>query len=244
MPLVTVLPMLLSLLFLGALASPGIAALDRFARFLTPLERFAYGAVLGIVAGTLALVPAAMLFGFNAPVVLGTAVASIVVAAFLVVGPGRRRGGGLPIALGERLRDLVGRLDPWATALVALLVVRWALLWSSALTIRPDGLWAGHEYIWSDWPTHLGIVTHFAFGGNFPPEHPLFAGLPLSYHYLSDLTPAAFVLLGMDPLAVLPLHSFVFSILVVLGLYAFARRLSGVRSIATLAVILLRRSAT
>ena len=59
MPLVTVLPMLLSLLFLGALASPGIAALDRFARFLTPLERFAYGAVLGIVAGTLALVPAA-----------------------------------------------------------------------------------------------------------------------------------------------------------------------------------------
>jgi len=26
-----------------------------------------------------------------------------------------------------------------------LLVARWALLWSSALTLRPDGLWAGHE---------------------------------------------------------------------------------------------------
>jgi len=233
----------LSLLFLGALASTGIAALDRFARFLTPLERFAYGAVLGIVAGTLALVPAATLLGFNPPVVLGIAVASVGVAALLAFGPGshnrgRRRGGGPPVALGERLLAFVGWLDPWATALVALLVVRWALLWSSALTIRPDGLWAGHEYLWSDWPTHLGIVTRFAFGGNFPPENTLFAGLPLSYHYLSDLTPAAFVVLGMDPLAVLPFHSFLLSILAVLGLYAFARRLSGVRSIATLTVIL------
>ncbi len=239
MPLVAVLPMLLSLLFLGAIASTGVAAIDRFARWLTPLERFAYGAVLGIVAGTLALVPVATLFGFNPPVVLGTGVGSVVVSAILVVAPGgRRRPGAARAGLSDQLRDLVGRLDPWATALVALLVVRWALLWSSALTVRPDGLWAGHEYIWSDWPTHLGIVTHFAFGGNFPPEHPLFAGLPLSYHYLSDLTPAAFVVLGMDPLAVLPLHSFLLSILAVLGIYAFARRLGGVRSIATLAVIL------
>jgi hypothetical protein len=239
MPLVAILPMLLSLLFLCALASPGIAALDRFARFLTPLERFAYGAVLGMVGGTLAIVPAATLLGFNPPVVLGVAVASVAVAGLLAFGPGGRRGGGRPgVGLGERLRDLIGRLDPWATALVALLVVRWALLWSSALTVRPDGLWAGHEYIWSDWPTHLGIVTRFAFGGNFPPENTLFAGLPLSYHYLSDLTPAAFVVLGMDPLAVLPFHSFLLSIVAVLGLYAFARRLSGVRSIATLAVIL------
>ena len=239
MPLVAVLPTLLSLLFLVAIAAPGIAALDRFARWLTPLERFAYGAVLGIVVGTLALVPAATLLGFNPPVVLGTSVLSIVAAAVLVVGPGRgRRPVGPPVTLADRLRDLVGRLDPWATALVGLLTVRWALLWSSALTVRADGLWAGHEYIWSDWPTHLGIVTRFAFGGNFPPENTLFAGLPLSYHYLSDLTPAAFVVLGMDPLSVLPLHSFVLSILVALGLYAFARRLSGVRSIATLAVIL------
>ena len=243
MPLVAILPVTLSLLFLCALASTGIAALDRFARFLTPLERFAYGAVLGIVAGTLALVPAATLLGFSPPVVLGVGVASVGVATLLVFAPGRlrrgrRRGGGPPVALGQRLRDLAGRLDPWATALVALLVVRWALLWSSALTIRPDGLWAGHEYLWSDWPTHLGIVTRFAFGGNFPPEHLLYAGLPLSYHYLSDLTPAAFVVLGMDVLAVLPFHSFLLSILAALGLYAFARRLSGVRSIATLAVIL------
>ena len=237
MPLVAVLPTLLSLLFMGALASAGIAALNRLARYLTPLERLAYGAVLGIVAGTLALVPAATLLGFSQPVVVGTAIASIVVAAlFTFARRGRRTGP--TVALGERLRDLVGRLDPWATALVGLLTVRWALLWASALTLRPDGLWAGHEYIWSDWPTHLGIVTRFAYGGNFPPENTLFAGLPLSYHYLSDLTPAAFVVLGMDPLAVLPLHSFVLSIVVVLALYAFARRLSGVRSIATLAVVL------
>jgi hypothetical protein len=239
MPLVAVVPTLLSLLFLCSLASAGVAALNRLARWLTPLERFAYGAVLGLVAGTLAMVPAATLLGFNPLVVVGTAAASIAVAALLVSGPGRGSGRrGPPVARGRRLRDLLGRLDPWATALVAILVVRWSLLWSSALTVRADGLWAGHEYIWSDFPTHLGIVTRFAYGGNFPPENTLFAGLPLSYHYLSDLTPAAFVVLGMDPLAVLPLHSFVLSVLVLLGLYAFVRRLSGVRSIATLAVVL------
>ena len=91
MPLVAVLPTLLSLLFMGALASAGIAALNRFARYLTPLERLAYGAVLGIVAGTLALVPAATLLGFSQPVVVGTAIASIVVAAlFTFARRGRR----------------------------------------------------------------------------------------------------------------------------------------------------------
>ena len=63
----------------------------------------------------------------------------------------------------------------------------------------PTGLFAGHVNIWGDWPVHLGIVSSFAYGANFPPEHPRFADHAFAYHYLSDLTAAAPVTLGMDP---------------------------------------------
>ncbi len=130
------------------------------------------------------------------------------------------------------------RLDPWGTVLFAGLAVRWSLLWQDALQQLPDGLWAGHEYIWSDWPTHIGIVTRFAYGDNFPPVNTLFAGLPLSYHYLSDLTPAAFVLFGMAVVQALPFHSLVLSLVAALSLWAFIRRLGIATSIATLGTFL------
>lgn len=220
---------LLSLVLLAALAAPGIAALGRFAPFLSPLERYAHGAVLGIVVGTLALLPAGAIAGFTALVVAALAVVALLVAVVL---------GGRPANVLADLASVRSRIDPVATLVIGAFAIRWAVLWSSALTVQADGLWAGHEYIWSDWPTHLGIVSAFAYGGNFPPEHTLFAGLPLSYHHLSDLTPAAFVTLGMDPITALPLHSFVLSVVVALGLYAFVRRLSRSRAVATLAVVL------
>jgi hypothetical protein len=249
-------PVLLSLAWLIALALPGIAGLARFAPFLTPLERFAHGAIVGIVAGTLALVPLAIVFGLTPAVVLGVGVAwtALAVAFWLLPGP-RGRGEGRaaagraddPRARIERLRDaligggwagFVGRLDPWGTVLFGALTVRWAWLWRDAIQRLPDGLWAGHEYLWSDWPTHIGIVTRFAYGDNFPAQNTLFAGLPLSYHYLSDLTPAGMVVLGMDPIAALPLHSFVLSLVAALSIWAFIRRLAIRPSIATLGTFL------
>lgn len=238
------MPELASLVLLAALAAPGIAVLGRAVPWLTPLERFAYGAVLGLVVGTLAYLPLATLLGFTAGLVWAVAVLGVAVAAAVGREGLRRvaRGGADPRALAERIRqavmDLRDRIDPIGYLVVGAFVVRWALLWTSAMTVEPDGLWAGHEYLWSDWPTHLGIVSAFAYGNNFPPEHILYAGLPLSYHHLSDLTPAAMVVLGMTPWDALSLHSFVLSVVVALALYAFVRRLSGSRAAASLALVL------
>jgi len=245
-------PAFLSLVWLVALAVPGITALGRFAPWLTPLERTAHGAVLGIVVGTLALVPLATLAGgLSIALVLGVGVVSLVIGLAIALlprdRPATRSGGRTSGGSGRGLMDLlaavdprgfVGRLDPWGSALFAGLAIRWWYLWSGALESLPDGLWAGHEYIWSDWPTHLGIVTRFAWGDNFPPVNTLYAGAPLSYHYLSDLTPAAFVTLGMDPIAALPLHSLVLSLVAALSLWAFIRRLGIATSIATLGTFL------
>ncbi len=235
------MPVLLSLTWLAALGAFGIAALYRVAPFLTRLERVAYGIVLGLVVGTLALLPLATLAGQLSPViVVGVGVASGGLAGVLWFGPG---GPGLPRVGGaEDLRDRwwhwVGGLDPWGTALIGILTARWVFLWWGAVQRLEDGLWAGHEYLWSDWPTHIGIVTRFAWGENFPPQNTLYAGLPLSYHHLSDLTPAGMVVLGMDPVAALPLHSFLLSIVAALAIWAFIRRLAVAPSIATLGTLL------
>jgi hypothetical protein len=236
-------PVLLSLAWLIALALPGIAALARFAPFLTPLERLAHGAVLGIVTGTLALVPLAVVAGLTPAVVVGVGLLWLGASLALWLLPSRGGQSDPPARRIAHLRSwlvdggiggFVGRLDPWGTALFAALTVRWAWLWRDAVQRLPDGLWAGHEYIWSDWPTHIGIVTRFAYGDNFLPQNTLYAGLPLSYHYLSDLTPAGMVVLGMDPIAALPLHSFVLSLVAALSLWAFIRRLGIKPAIATL----------
>ncbi len=237
----------LSLAWLVALALPGVAALGRLAPFLTPLERAAHGTVLGIVAGTLLLLPLATAFGLSVPVVLAVGAVAVLLALVLWLAPARgvgappARGGldaWLALARSSVPRAVFARLDLWGSALFVALAARWALLWQSALQLRPDALYAGHEYIWSDWPTHLGIVTRFAYGDNFPPQNTLYAGLPLGYHYLSDLTPAAMVTLGMDPLAALPFHSFLLSLVTALSLWAFVRRLARAPSIATVATVL------
>jgi hypothetical protein len=236
--------------WLAALALPGIAALWRFAPFLTPLERFAHGTVLGIVVGTLVLIPTATLFGLQVWLVVLVGVASVAAALALWLAPGGA-GGRTAHALTprDRVRHLRAwllagwmpwalRLDPWGSALFGALSVRWLWLWGDALQVTANGLWAGHEYIWSDWPTHIGIVTRFAYGDNFMPQNTLFAGLPLSYHYLSDLTPAAMVVLGMNVVDALPLHSLLLSLVAALSLWAFIRRLGILPSIATLGTVL------
>ena len=47
-----------------------------------------------------------------------------------------------------------------------------------------------------DLPYHLQITASFAYGENFPPQNPVFAGVGFSYHYISDFLAALFVVAG------------------------------------------------
>jgi hypothetical protein len=219
-----------SLAWLAALASFGIALLGRVAPWLARVERVAYGAVLGQVLGSLALLGVALLRGsLETGAVIGVGIAALAVA--LVLARGAR-----PQAPGPAPPDPTPAWLPWLV--LGALAVRWAFLWSHALEIGPAGLYAGHHHIWGDWSLHLGDTTAFAWGDNFPPLHPRYAGLPNTYHYLTSITCAAMVKLGMSPTAALPLHSFVGSMLVALATLGFARRLTGNMRAATLAVVL------
>ncbi len=93
------------------------------------------------------------------------------------------------------------------------------------LRVDATGLWAAQRSIWADAAQHLGDVCSFAYGDNFPPVHPRFPGHSFNYHFLTSVTTAALVKLGLAPWTALCLHSFVLSLLVALCVYVFARRL-------------------
>jgi hypothetical protein len=204
----------------------GATLLRKLDAGLESLELITYGVPLGIVLSSLALLVLAAPFGLSAGLVWIVTIGGVVAASAWADRSGWKS------ILVPRNPSLV------AVLVLAAFAVRWILLYRTTLTLGADGLWAGHRNIWGDWAQHLGDVTAFAYGDNFPPAHPRLAGLPFAYHYLTSVTVAAMVALGMSPFAALPLHSFVLSVFVALAVYAFAKRLTGGSAPAALAVSL------
>lgn len=138
-----------------------------------------------------------------------------------------------------RIRPLLRRPAVVIPAVVVgIILLRWTFFWMGAMTYSEDGLAGNHVNIFGDLAVHLGNATSFAYADNFPPEHPRFAGYPLAYHHLTDLTAAALIPLGMDPPSALTLHSAVYSVFTGLAIFAFARRLTGDSAKASLGLLL------
>jgi len=216
-----------SIAFLAVLGAFGIIFLRRIAPMLTALETAAYGAPLGAVLGTMLVLILARAVG------LGGATVAVAVAALGAALAGQLSHGsredGRPwgATLVSAVRRMRARPPAYpAIAVVSMVVIRWALFWSRALVLTDHGLVAMHVNVFGDLPVHMGNAAAFAFGENFPPEHPRFAGHPLAYHHLTDLTAASLIPLGLDPGGALALHSLVFSAFVALALWAFALRLT------------------
>jgi hypothetical protein len=62
----------------------------------------------------------------------------------------------------------------------------------------PEGIYTGLLNNYGDLPFHLSVITSFAYGNNFPPEDPTYAGVPFTYPFLTDFVSAIFVRCGAD----------------------------------------------
>lgn len=76
-------------------------------------------------------------------------------------------------------------------------VVLWRVF-SRAVIQNDAGLSTGLLNNFGDLPFHLSVITSFAFGNNFPPEDPTYAGVSFTYPFLSDFVSAVFVRCGAD----------------------------------------------
>lgn len=192
--------------------------------------------MLGTVVGSALILGLADPFGLTPSVVVVTVFSFVGTALYA---PRLPSGG---VSWGSRIGHWLVRVrerhGTWVVVIMAAIVARLVLMWSGMLSVEPEGLFAGHVYVWGDWSVHLGDTTSFAFGDNFPPTHPRLAGAPLAYHYLISLTAAGMVAVGMDPIAALPLQSFLFSVVLVVAIYAFGLRISGDRSVAIVGLML------
>lgn len=73
------------------------------------------------------------------------------------------------------------------------------LFWSvyaRAMYQTAEGIFTGVDTNIGDLPFHLAVVTGFAYGENFPPQHPEFAGVRLTYPFIVDFVAAMFVRAG------------------------------------------------
>lgn len=83
----------------------------------------------------------------------------------------------------------------YAIFYVAVAVVLWRVF-GRAMIESPEGIATGVLNNFGDLPFHLSVITSFAFGENFPPEDPTYAGVHFTYPFLTDFVSAIFVNCG------------------------------------------------
>jgi len=98
-----------------------------------------------------------------------------------------------------------------------------------SLMVLARSVWVGNQYgivltgsNWQDTPLHYEIIESIN-NGNFPPQMPNYAGVPLTYHYFVDFHTAIIEkVYGYLP-TLLPVLNAVFILVFALAVYALAR---------------------
>src|ERR1044071_9736080 len=96
------------------------------------------------------------------------------------------------------VKDLREGLSVSAGTLVfyAVAALLFWFVYARAMYQTPDGIFTGVDTNLGDMPFHLAVVTGFVYGENFPPQHPEFAGVRLTYPFVVDFVTAMFVRAG------------------------------------------------
>jgi len=104
-----------------------------------------------------------------------------------------------------------------------------AVIFAIALVVLARSVWAGNQYgivltgsNWQDTPLHYEIIESLN-NGNFPPQMPNFAGVPMTYYYFVDFHTAIIEnVFGYLP-QLLPFINAVFILIFGLAIYALTR---------------------
>ena len=161
--------------------------------------RLCTGACVGIAALGLLCFIFASFFGLTAPAII----LSCVVLSFpLVAFHNSDRRQVVRQDLAETYRTVHGALlHPGRIPFgyVAFYLVTAVVLWfcfQRAMIELPEGFYTGLLNNFGDLPFHISVVTSFAYGNNYPPQDPTYAGVKFTYPFLTDFISAIFVQCG------------------------------------------------
>src|SRR5207237_7421586 len=133
------------------------------------------------------------------------------------------------------------RPDRWAFIyflFYAIVIVAMWLIFSRAMMEKPEGIYTGVLNNYGDLPFHLSVITRFAFGHNYPPEDPTFAGVRFTYPFITDFISAIFVRLGASLRDSLFIENFIVGVALVGVLHRFGQVLLRNRTAAILTPVL------
>src|SRR5437773_10195582 len=112
------------------------------------------------------------------------------------------------------------------------------LVFDRALVEKPAGLYTGVLNNYGDLPFHLSVITRFAYGQNFPPEDPTFAGARFTYPFLTDFISAMFVRVGASLRDSMFIENWIVGVGLVGVLHRFSQQLLRNRTAAILTPVL------
>ncbi len=99
------------------------------------------------------------------------------------------------------------------------------LIFRRALLEQADGIATGVLNNFGDLPFHLSVITRFAYGQNFPPEDPTFAGVRFTYPFITDFISAMFVRAGASLRYSLFIENYVIAVALVGVIHRFGQKL-------------------
>jgi hypothetical protein len=119
----------------------------------------------------------------------------------------------------------------------AVAIVAWQVF-GRAILEKPEGISTGVLNNYGDLPFHISVITRFAFGQNFPPEDPTYAGVRFTYPFLTDFVSAMFVRAGASLRDSMFIENYIVGIGMVGVLHRFGQRLLRNRTAAILTPVL------
>ncbi|HEX8284972.1 MAG TPA: hypothetical protein VF588_16540 [Pyrinomonadaceae bacterium] len=145
------------------------------------------------------------LVGFVLASLMGMGAASVALAGVVCASPllllargGLRGRAASNVREGVRSveRALAGKGGAETLVFYAAAAVLFWMVFAHAMYQTAEGIFTGVDTNIGDLPFHLSVVTGFAHGENFPPQHPEYAGVRLTYPFVVDFVTALFVRAG------------------------------------------------
>ena len=206
------------------------------------VSRLCSGACLGFASFALIAFVLALFFGLTpATIAITTA---ILLAPFILLRNKSTRdqiNADIDRAL-KAISQASARPDRWAFIYflfyAGAMIVMW-LVFDRALLDKPDGIYTGVLNNYGDLPFHLSVITRFAYGENYPPEDPTFAGARFTYPFLTDFVSAIFVRSGATLRQSLFIENWIIGVALVGVLHRFGLALLRSRTAAILVPVLI-----
>jgi hypothetical protein len=218
-------------------AVPGWWLVTRSVPTMAPPARIGLGIVVSVFVSAHLVNVVSLGIGFTRLSVLVSVVVLAVATAVLATRELPRLAPPPPLPTRASIADAIrGNILAFGIAAIVGLAVL-LVLGLNGWRETPRG-WVSGGWNWSDLLVHVAIGQSLIHG-NFPPQVPYFAGMPLTYHWFADFHGAiAASVAGINLIPVYFVTSALFAAVLALLVWELARRLTGDRRVATIATIL------